>query len=279
MAAGVFVMDSENKRGLIYFILGVVLALLIWGVQLIGVVVNIFLGGIVLATAFGLVVYAFWIWERASTWHVLLRIGTITAAATVYFLLVGRQMVAEWHKEHLTVATRSPEPIPPTSPARAPQEPPAKKSSPPKQNPPKGQQQSEKGNVQTGPITTGPCSNVFNGGSGNQGTTNCSDVPPQIVVTKQKENAPDNGVFTTEFRLDITASKAFSLHVKVSAPNLIGNLKIDDVRPPKQGGMAFQATSKYGVGFTEMNYSNIESGSYIVTVQTSKPNTVRLDCR
>jgi hypothetical protein len=100
-------------------------------------------------------------------------------------------------------------------------------------------------------------------------------------VTKQKENLPDNGIFTTEFRLDITASKAFLLHVKASAPNLVPDspLKIDDVRPPEQGGMSFSATSKYGVGFIEMDYSNIESGSYIVTVQTSKPNTVRLDCR
>jgi hypothetical protein len=277
--AGVFVMDSEKKRGLIYFILGVVLALLIWGAQLIGVIVNIFLGGIVLATAFGLVVYAFWIWERASAWHVLLRIGTIAVCATVYFLLVGRQMVAEWHKEHPMVATKSPEPVSPTSPAPAPQEPPAKKSSPPKQNPPKGQQQSGKDNVQTGSVTTGPCSNVFNGGSGNQGTTNCSDVPPQITVTKQKQNAPDNGVFTTEFRLDITTNKAFLLHVKASAPNLIGDLKIDDIRSPEQGGKAFQATTSYGVGYMEKDYSNVESGSYIVTIQTSKLNTVRLDCR
>jgi hypothetical protein len=147
-------MDAAKKSGLIYFILGVGLALLIWGVQLIGVVVNIFLGGIVLAIAFGLVVYAFWIWERPSTWHVLLRIGTIAIAAVIYFLLVGKQMVAEWHKENPVVATKSQEPIPPTSPVLSPQEPLVKKL--PTKRTSKDQQQSGKDNIQTGPITQGP---------------------------------------------------------------------------------------------------------------------------
>jgi len=163
-------MDAEKKSGLIYFILGVGLALLIWGVQLIGVVVNIFLGGIVLAIAFGLVVYAFWIWERPSTWHVLLRIGTIAIAAVIYFLLVGKQMVAEWHKEHLVVATKSQEPIPPTSPVSSPQKAPAKKL--PTKRAPKDQQQSGKDSIQTGPITQGPGSIAQIGGTGNQASVN-----------------------------------------------------------------------------------------------------------
>ena len=42
------------------------------------------------------------------------------------------------------------------------------------------QQQSGRDNVQTGPITSGPCSNVQVGGSGNQ-TTNCA--PPQREIS------------------------------------------------------------------------------------------------
>jgi hypothetical protein len=175
-------MDDEKKRGLIYFILGFSIALLIWGVQLIGVVVNIFLGGIVLAIAFGLVVYAFWIWERPAAWHVLLRIGTIAFAAVIYFLLVGRQMVAEWHKEHLNVAAKL-EPAPsvvgqatpqPTKPIKSP-----------------SQKQSGKGNSQAGAITTGPCSNVQVGGNNNTATTNCASPSRVLTDAKAKQLTTD----------------------------------------------------------------------------------------
>jgi hypothetical protein len=103
---------DENKSGLLYFIVGVFLALLIWGAQLIGVVVNVFLGGVVLAAAFGFVIYAFWIWERPAKWHVLLRIGTIAIAAILYCSLVGRQMIAEWRKEHPRVVAKASEIVP-----------------------------------------------------------------------------------------------------------------------------------------------------------------------
>jgi len=93
-------LEQPDKRSFIYFIVGVVLALIIWGSQLIGVAINIWFGGFILAIAFALVVYAFWIWERTSNWHVLLRIGTILVAAAFYFLLVGRQMSSEWNREH-----------------------------------------------------------------------------------------------------------------------------------------------------------------------------------
>lgn len=103
---------DESKSGFLYFIVGVFLALLIWGAQLIGVVVNVFLGGVVLAVAFGFVVYAFWIWERTAKWHVLLRIGTIAIAAILYCSLAGRQMIAEWRKEHPRVVAKASEIVP-----------------------------------------------------------------------------------------------------------------------------------------------------------------------
>lgn len=176
-------MESRSAR--IYFWIGLFVALGALGLPLIGVAVNVWLGGAVLAIAFYCIVRAFWIWERSSTWHVLLRIGTIAIAAVIYFLMVGRQMVAEWHKEHPIVAVKSPEPVPPTSPAPAPKEPPAKKL-PQTKREPQGQQQSGKENIQTGPVTQGPCGNVQIGGSGNQATTNCG---PQVRFPQQQMDA------------------------------------------------------------------------------------------
>lgn len=173
-------MDSERKRGLLYFVVGSALALIIWGVQLIGVVVNILLGGTVLAIAFGLVVYAFWIWERLSTWHVLLRIGTITIAAVIYFLFVGKQMIAEWHKEHPLVAVKSPEPAPQVSPVPTQEKP--KRREKPEPTPVVTQQQSGKNNAQTGPIAIAP-NGIANAApnSGNQTVNNNFAPPPRTL--------------------------------------------------------------------------------------------------
>jgi hypothetical protein len=129
-----------------------------------------------------------------------------------------------------------------------------------------------------GSITTGPCSNVQVGGSGNQGSVNCTDVAPQITVTKLSEKVPDNGLFKTQFRLAIVTSRAFLLHVKAVAPHLVGTLRIDNERPPEQGGMAFSSVNTSGPGYTEEDYKDIESGNYIVTVQTALPDEVSLEC-
>jgi hypothetical protein len=97
-----------DRNGRVYFIVGLVFALIIWGLQLIGVTVNVYLGGFVLAVAFVLMVCAFWIWERTSTWHVFLRIGTIFVAAVIYSLVIGKQMIFEWQKEHTMTAAKAP---------------------------------------------------------------------------------------------------------------------------------------------------------------------------
>ena len=61
MSAPMPIVQSDRKSYQ-YFLAGLILALLIWGLQLIGVTVNVWLGGLVLAIALGLMVYAFWIW-------------------------------------------------------------------------------------------------------------------------------------------------------------------------------------------------------------------------
>jgi len=103
---------SDNQvpkdKTVLYFVVGSVLALLIWGLQLIGVTVNIWLGGLVLLIAFALMVYAFWTWEGASRWHTALRVGTVAIAALLYFGLVGWQVVNQWRREHPLVRATLP---------------------------------------------------------------------------------------------------------------------------------------------------------------------------
>jgi hypothetical protein len=125
-----------------------------------------------------------------------------------------------------------------------------------------------------GQNSNGDCSPNMIGGSN---TVNC-DVPPQIATTKLSENVPDNSLFKTDFRLVIVAKRAFLLHVKATAQNIVGSLKIDDVRPPEQGGKAFASVSTSGSGYVEEDYRDIESGSYIVTIHTSQPSVVSLEC-
>ena len=177
----------SDKSGKVYFIVGLFLTLLIWGLQLIGVTVNIWLGGFVLAISFALMVYAFWIWEGVSRWHVLLRLGTIAGAAILFVFLIGKQITAERRREHLTA--RNVPAVPPTSPPAAPAAP-VEQTPKPQPKP----QQEQKGvaskggsnSPKTGAITTGPCSNVQVGGSKNQATTNCNE-PPQVTASAQTQ--------------------------------------------------------------------------------------------
>jgi hypothetical protein len=93
-------MEPSAKAAKISALCGTGLALLQWGLGLIGVAINIYLGAAVLLVTFGCFVYAFWIWERASRFHVLLRIGTILAAGFLYFAFIGNQVVSLYKSDH-----------------------------------------------------------------------------------------------------------------------------------------------------------------------------------
>jgi hypothetical protein len=198
--------DAEKKSGLLYFVIGVVLALIIWGAQLIGIVVNVFLGGLILALAFGLVVYAFWIWERPAKWHVFFRIGTVIIGGILYFWLVGGQMVGEWRKEHPIVSeVKAPQSAPSPTPARTgtpstsqgPDVPPPPKVQRTKLPKPASSTQEQSGGHentqnQTGPVTQGPCSNFNQGGSDVHQGNNC--MPPDRTISSAQAFALAEGV-------------------------------------------------------------------------------------
>jgi hypothetical protein len=92
--------EPSGKSAKIALVVGIVLGLLPWGLGLIGLTVNLPLGAAILFIAFGLGVYAFWIWERASRWHVLLRVLTILIGAACYFWFVGSQLYREYRTEN-----------------------------------------------------------------------------------------------------------------------------------------------------------------------------------
>jgi len=98
-------MDSRNtgsgsKAAKISAACGTGLGLLQLGLGLIGITVNIYLGAAALLATFACFVYAFWTWEKASRFHVALRIGTVSLAAVVYFGLTGRQVVSQYKADH-----------------------------------------------------------------------------------------------------------------------------------------------------------------------------------
>lgn len=89
---------QPDSRGLREFLVGVVLGLVIWGLQMAGITVNLPLSALVLTIAFILIAYAFWIWEKPQAWRMLLRICTICIAAIIYFALIGNQLLSQWKR-------------------------------------------------------------------------------------------------------------------------------------------------------------------------------------
>ncbi len=91
---------TSDSSARIYFWIGLFVTLAALGLPLIGVTVNVWLGGAILAIAFFCIVRAFWIWERSSRFHIVLRIGTVAIAAVLYFGLAGRQIINRYRQDH-----------------------------------------------------------------------------------------------------------------------------------------------------------------------------------
>jgi hypothetical protein len=92
--------QSKTPHPGLVFAVGTALTLLPWGLQMIGVALNLLLGALVLTIAFIFMVYPFWKWESSSKWRAILRSGTVILTAIVYFGLVGYQVKTQWIKGH-----------------------------------------------------------------------------------------------------------------------------------------------------------------------------------
>jgi hypothetical protein len=66
------------------------------------------------------------------------------------------------------------------------------------------------------------------------------------------------------------------LHLKAIASSLVGDLNIDNKRPAEEGGMSFNCKRSGGAGHIELDCSDIESATYIITMQTSQSEKVQL---
>jgi len=86
----------QDKWAKIYFFIGLFVALVLPGLALIGITVNVWLGGAILAVAFVCLIRAFYIWEGSLKLHVYLRIGTVALAGLLYFGIIGRQMIRQY---------------------------------------------------------------------------------------------------------------------------------------------------------------------------------------
>jgi hypothetical protein len=104
---------SHQDKGIGPLIAGFIIALIALGLPLIGVTVNLELGLVAFVGAFVLLAYGFWKWEKSSNWNLWLRIAIIAAAATIFFALVGHQILTQYQKDHQkVVALNQPAPSP-----------------------------------------------------------------------------------------------------------------------------------------------------------------------
>jgi len=97
-------MSDQSKSPTIQFLVGLGLGLLPSGLQMIGVAINLWLGAAILLAAFVFVGRAFWMWERSSRWHVILRVLTVLVALVAYVYLIGGQIMIEYRREHVPLA-------------------------------------------------------------------------------------------------------------------------------------------------------------------------------
>ena len=88
----------ENKNvstNGIMWVCGIVLTLLIWGLQLIGVVDSLILGCLTLSFAFFVLMIAFWRWEAALTVPIGFKASMVVMFAVIYF---GSSSMIVWKK-------------------------------------------------------------------------------------------------------------------------------------------------------------------------------------
>jgi hypothetical protein len=91
----------QNKSVTPSLVIGFSLALVAMGLPMIGVAVNLYLGGASLLVAFILLSYGFWRWETARRWSEAARVSTLWIFWLAYFVLVGFQIFSQYKKDHI----------------------------------------------------------------------------------------------------------------------------------------------------------------------------------
>jgi hypothetical protein len=104
--------------------------------------------------------------------------------------------------------------------------------------------------------------------------------PPRFEQSVVSENVKQGeSLYETTFKVRVTTTQAIVFHVKAGAPSIRDGILIDDADGPWPHSMSSQG---YGSitkpGWTQMNFINIEAGTYLITVRTSAPEKVELSC-
>ncbi len=139
-------------------------------------------------------------------------------------------------------------------------------------------EQSTQGNSPNiGSVTQGPGSALSVGQRGGvTAGTYIGSPPPQFSsLSKISENVSDGSLYETKFRVQVVTSQPITFHVKVTGQQ-IEDVRIDNERPPEQGGMSFQSTTQSSAGWLQNNYVNIESGAYFIIIRTHVPQKIQL---
>lgn len=86
-------MASTDTSAKVQFLLGLGVGLAPTGLAMIGISINLWLGGIILLSAFILIAHAFWVWVK---WNIAPRLVVIVLAFCGFFYLVMPQISAEY---------------------------------------------------------------------------------------------------------------------------------------------------------------------------------------
>lgn len=111
----------------------------------------------------------------------------------------------------------------------------------------------------------------------NTGSITIGDTLPQFKLATLSENVMDGSYFRTDFRLEISAKRAILLHLEVTAPSLVDDLQFEREKEPQEGGDAVIQKNRFsGPGFIRTNVTDVEPGSYVISVHTVKSDKVRV---
>jgi hypothetical protein len=103
----------------------------------------------------------------------------------------------------------------------------------------------------------------------NTGTMIKGDPPSQFAITNVARNvATPDGLFKTEFSLQVTTKHPVRLFVKVAAPSLVGDME--------WGQNSLTTRESTGPGFAQRTVLDLYAGTYTVKAYCTKPETVAI---
>lgn len=282
-------LGKNAKVALLFFLVALACGLIPWGLGLIGVTVNIWLGGAILALAFGIGAVAFWIWGGSCRFHVALRWAALLVAGGIYFGLVGKQVLSQYKRDHPLMAITFPRlsyPLPQlmTDPNQKPED---------YKQPPKPSIASTRKKTVAHAVPTLISSNVnqevlmqqapsvisapngiaIGGGTvTNPTVNNYGPLEAEFTMQVVSSNVPDGVLYRSDYRLDVTT------RIPVPAVRLTVYAKTIhsfEVIPQRSGGEIGGWTGRRdGSSFTTLQ--NVY-GHYIVKVTTTEAEKLRFE--